>query len=154
MWAAATTRPASTPPSTRGGRSTPSSNRTSPAKTGAGATSSRASWARFRPPAGHEPGTDRLHGAGGDQLLPFPQRHDAGAAPGHVPDAEAGLRARLRPGGPHHLHLPAYRVAAAAGDRALHRPSAAAVLAHGGNDVHLVRARPPLRRTQLPDGAA
>ena len=60
----------------------------------------------------------RLPGPRRHQLLPPAQRHDAGAAAGDVPDAQDELRARLRADRADHAHLPAHRVAAAAGGRA------------------------------------
>ena len=75
--------------------------------------------------------------------------------PGDLSDPEAGLRSRLRPDRPHHAHLPAHRVAAAAGDRLLHRPAAEAVLAAGRAWLHAARAAAALARAgELSDAAA
>ena len=82
-----------------------------------------------RPPAGVGEGAgDRLRHHRGDQRLPPAQRHDPVAAAGDLSDAEGRLRAELRADRPDHPRLPAHRLAAAARRRALHRPSAAALL--------------------------
>ena len=60
--------------------------------------------------------------------------------PAMYPMLKSLVRAGLHPDRPDHPHLPAHRLAAAAADRALHRPPAQAVLADDRHGVHAGRA--------------
>src|SRR6266496_5213027 len=60
------------------------------------------------------------------QLLAFPQRHDAVAGPGDLPDAERLVRPQLCPDRADHVDHAGGLVGATAGDRAICRSSPAA----------------------------
>ncbi len=99
-------------------------------------------------------GKDRAGGADRDQLLPHAERHDAVAAAVDLSDAQGELRARFRPGRPHHPDVPGDGIAAAADDRALHRPQAEALCARHRHGFHLLRPAAAVLRHQLSDAAA
>src|SRR6266480_5226441 len=65
----------------------------------------------------------------GAELLAFPQRHDAVAGAGAVPDAEGFLRSQLRPDRPDHADDAGHLVLPAADDWAVRRPSPTALFA-------------------------
>src|SRR3984893_11662720 len=74
-------------------------------------------------------GDHRLLDHSGAELFAFPQRHDAVAAAGALPDAEGRLRAELRSDRNDNPDLAADLVRAAAGSRHVRRPPAATLLA-------------------------
>jgi len=85
------------------------------------------------------------------RLFAFSQRHDAVAAARTLSDAKGRIRAQLRPDRADHADLAADLLGAAAGGRALCRPSAATLFARDRHGCHLYRLAAAGERRQLPD---
>ena len=108
---------------------------------------------RYDSPFARRPREHRFRRHPGGQLLPFHQRCHAVAAVGALPDAEVRFPARVLADRPADHGVHGHRLAAAAGDRALHRQAADALFAAGRHGLIARRPGPARHRAQLRDAA-
>lgn len=94
---------------------------------------------------------DHFRGPVRGQLRAPPERHDAGAAARHLPDAEVGLSPQFRANRLRHLRVPVHGLAAPASGGARRRQKAHALFARHGHGFHADRASGALGCAQLRD---